>query len=116
VAHPIEALQRPLGAVGRRLVRRARLDQLGRDVFSRVIVATQLDFFIAVSSVGLVLLSVSVGAGSGGAFLESRTIVMLGFGRRLPSAGVRLRPICRPLGGGQEAREAHRLAVASGEE
>ena len=29
-------------------------DQLGRDVFSRVIVATQLDFFIAVSSVALV--------------------------------------------------------------
>jgi peptide/nickel transport system permease protein len=31
-------------------------DQLGRDVFSRVIVATQLDFFIAVSSVALVFL------------------------------------------------------------
>jgi peptide/nickel transport system permease protein len=29
-------------------------DQLGRDVFSRVIVATQLDFFIAVASVALV--------------------------------------------------------------
>ena len=29
-------------------------DQLGRDVFSRVIVATQLDFFIAVTSVALV--------------------------------------------------------------
>jgi peptide/nickel transport system permease protein len=31
-------------------------DQLGRDVFSRVIVATQLDFFIAVASVALVFL------------------------------------------------------------
>jgi peptide/nickel transport system permease protein len=31
-------------------------DQLGRDVFSRVIVATQLDFFIAISSVALVFL------------------------------------------------------------
>jgi peptide/nickel transport system permease protein len=31
-------------------------DQIGRDVFSRVIVATQLDFFIAVSSVALVFL------------------------------------------------------------
>jgi peptide/nickel transport system permease protein len=31
-------------------------DQLGRDIFSRVIVATQLDFFIAVSSVALVFL------------------------------------------------------------
>jgi peptide/nickel transport system permease protein len=29
-------------------------DQLGRDVFSRVVVATQLDFFIAVTSVALV--------------------------------------------------------------
>ncbi len=31
-------------------------DQLGRDVFSRVIVATRLDFFIAVASVALVFL------------------------------------------------------------
>jgi peptide/nickel transport system permease protein len=31
-------------------------DQLGRDVFSRVVVATQLDFFIAVASVALVFL------------------------------------------------------------
>jgi peptide/nickel transport system permease protein len=31
-------------------------DQIGRDVFSRVIVATQLDFFIAVASVALVFL------------------------------------------------------------
>ena len=31
-------------------------DQIGRDVFSRVIVATQLDLFIAVSSVALVFL------------------------------------------------------------
>jgi peptide/nickel transport system permease protein len=31
-------------------------DQLGRDVFSRVIVATQLDFFIAIASVALVFL------------------------------------------------------------
>jgi peptide/nickel transport system permease protein len=31
-------------------------DQLGRDVFSRVIVATRLDFFIAISSVALVFL------------------------------------------------------------
>src|SRR5262245_34566683 len=31
-------------------------DQLGRDVFSRVVVATRLDFFIAVSSVALVFL------------------------------------------------------------
>ena len=31
-------------------------DQLGRDVFSRVIVATRLDFFIAVTSVALVFL------------------------------------------------------------
>src|SRR6201992_1411354 len=31
-------------------------DQLGRDVFSRVIVATRLDFFIAVASVVLVFL------------------------------------------------------------
>jgi peptide/nickel transport system permease protein len=31
-------------------------DQIGRDIFSRVIVATQLDFFIAVSSVALVFL------------------------------------------------------------
>ena len=31
-------------------------DQIGRDVFSRVVVATQLDFFIAVSSVALVFL------------------------------------------------------------
>jgi peptide/nickel transport system permease protein len=31
-------------------------DQLGRDVFSRVVVATQLDFFIAISSVALVFL------------------------------------------------------------
>ena len=30
-------------------------DQLGRDVFSRVIVATRLDFFIAVASVALVI-------------------------------------------------------------
>ena len=29
-------------------------DQLGRDIFSRVIVATRLDFFIALSSVALV--------------------------------------------------------------
>src|SRR5215471_11644455 len=29
-------------------------DQLGRDVFSRVIVATRVDFFIALSSVALV--------------------------------------------------------------
>src|SRR5580700_1261661 len=29
-------------------------DQLGRDVFSRVVVATRLDFFIAVASVALV--------------------------------------------------------------
>src|SRR5581483_930718 len=29
-------------------------DQLGRDIFSRVIVATRLDFFIAVASVALV--------------------------------------------------------------
>jgi len=31
-------------------------DQIGRDVFSRVIIATQLDFFIAVASVALVFL------------------------------------------------------------
>ena len=31
-------------------------DQLGRDVFSRVVVATRLDFFIAVASVALVFL------------------------------------------------------------
>ena len=31
-------------------------DQLGRDVFSRVIVATRLDFFIAIASVALVFL------------------------------------------------------------
>ena len=31
-------------------------DQLGRDIFSRVIVATRLDFFIAVASVALVFL------------------------------------------------------------
>src|ERR1700748_1714030 len=31
-------------------------DQIGRDVFSRVIVATRLDFFIAVASVALVFL------------------------------------------------------------
>ena len=31
-------------------------DQLGRDVFSRVIVATRLDFFIAVASVALVFI------------------------------------------------------------
>lgn len=31
-------------------------DQLGRDVFSRVVVATRLDFFIAISSVALVFL------------------------------------------------------------
>ena len=31
-------------------------DQIGRDIFSRVVVATQLDFFIAVSSVVLVFL------------------------------------------------------------
>jgi peptide/nickel transport system permease protein len=31
-------------------------DQLGRDVFSRVIMATQLDFFIAIASVALVFL------------------------------------------------------------
>ena len=31
-------------------------DQLGRDVFSRVVVATRLDFFIAVTSVALVFL------------------------------------------------------------
>jgi hypothetical protein len=31
-------------------------DQLGRDVFSRVIVATRLDLFIALASVGLVFL------------------------------------------------------------
>src|ERR1700722_14729314 len=29
-------------------------DQLGRDIFSRVIVATRLDFFIAIASVALV--------------------------------------------------------------
>src|SRR5438045_7337012 len=31
-------------------------DQLGRDVFSRVVVATRLDFFIAIASVALVFL------------------------------------------------------------
>src|SRR5580698_3487343 len=31
-------------------------DQLGRDIFSRVVVATRLDFFIAVASVALVFL------------------------------------------------------------
>jgi peptide/nickel transport system permease protein len=45
----------------RRSSRRARThwfgtDQLGRDIFSRVVVATRLDFFIAVASVVLVFL------------------------------------------------------------
>jgi hypothetical protein len=37
-------------------------DQLGRDVFSRVVVAAQLDFFIAVTSVALVFVMGSPGS------------------------------------------------------
>lgn len=41
-------------------------DQLGRDIFSRVIVATRLDFAIAVAAVGLsAMAGISVGAMSG---------------------------------------------------
>ncbi|WP_163851818.1 ABC transporter permease [Pseudooceanicola aestuarii] len=41
-------------------------DQLGRDIFSRVVVATRLDFAIAVAAVGLsALAGISVGAISG---------------------------------------------------
>ena len=41
-------------------------DQLGRDIFSRVIVATRLDFAIAVAAVGIsAIVGISVGAVSG---------------------------------------------------
>jgi peptide/nickel transport system permease protein len=43
-------------------------DQLGRDVFSRVIVATRLDFFIAVASVALVFLMGGLAGIAGGFF------------------------------------------------
>src|SRR4029450_2707574 len=43
-------------------------DQLGRDVLSRVIVATRLDFVIAVSSVALVFLMGGLAGGAGGFF------------------------------------------------
>ncbi len=43
-------------------------DQLGRDVFSRVIVATRLDFFIAVASVALVFLMGGLAGGAAGFF------------------------------------------------
>jgi peptide/nickel transport system permease protein len=43
-------------------------DQLGRDVFSRVIVATRLDFFIAVASVALVFLMGGLAGVAGGFF------------------------------------------------
>src|SRR4029078_7243475 len=41
-------------------------DQLGRDIFSRVIVATRLDVFIAVASVALVFLIGGLGGIAGG--------------------------------------------------
>ena len=43
-------------------------DQLGRDVFSRVIVATRLDFFIAVASVALVFVMGGLAGGAAGFF------------------------------------------------
>src|SRR6266853_3069587 len=43
-------------------------DQLGRDVFSRVIVATRLDFFIAIASVALVFLMGGIAGVAGGFF------------------------------------------------
>ena len=43
-------------------------DQLGRDVFSRVIVATRLDFFIAIASVALVFLMGGLAGVAGGFF------------------------------------------------
>src|ERR1700690_2686541 len=43
-------------------------DQLGRDVFSRVVVATRLDFFIAVASVALVFLMGGLAGVAGGFF------------------------------------------------
>jgi len=49
-------------------------DQLGRDVFSRVVVATRLDFFIAVASVALVFLMgglAGVAAGYFGGWIDT---------------------------------------------
>ena len=43
-------------------------DQLGRDVFSRVIVATRLDFFIAIASVALVFLMGGIAGVAAGFF------------------------------------------------
>src|SRR5258705_13804517 len=43
-------------------------DQIGRDVFSRVIVATRLDFFIAIASVALVFLMGGLARVAGGFF------------------------------------------------
>jgi peptide/nickel transport system permease protein len=43
-------------------------DQLGRDIFSRVIVATRLDFFIAVASVALVFLMGGIAGVAAGFF------------------------------------------------
>ena len=43
-------------------------DQLGRDIFSRVIVATRLDVFIAVASVALVFLMGGLAGIAGGYF------------------------------------------------
>ncbi|MEP3331211.1 ABC transporter permease [Sedimentitalea sp.] len=61
-------------------------DQLGRDIFSRVIVATRLDFAIAVAAVGIsAIVGISVGAMSGylGGWLDgimSRVVdVMMAF-------------------------------------
>src|SRR5580704_5223598 len=43
-------------------------DQLGRDVFSRVIAATRLDFFIAIASVALVFLMGGIAGVAAGFF------------------------------------------------
>src|SRR5437870_5593309 len=63
-------------------------DQLGRDVFSRVVVATRLDFFIADASVALVFLMAGLAGVAAGFFggWTDRVVGRIGLAVRPPAA------------------------------